>query len=110
MYISVYALAGVVISLESDNGIINAPEGESVNISFSASGFSYGAIPVQVSFFSYSQFASDGYDLTNFFDSADIPSASADGTLIAFIKSDSVWKWKLSRPFQVMPLLFHSLA
>ena len=69
-----------MVRLDIDGGIADIPEGVAVFTTLSASGFSYGAIPVRVSLLNYSAFASRGYNLDDFFDPASIPSNSADGT------------------------------
>ena len=72
----------MVISLESDQGVIDVMEGDSdvtASGTFSISGFSYGAIPLRVSFLNYSAYESRGFNLRDDFASADIPQNSADG-------------------------------
>ena len=70
---------GAVFEPQSDDGVIDIVEGEiGFNILF-GNGFSYGAVPIRVTTFTYSEFAARGYNLEDEFDSDDIPMDAADG-------------------------------
>ena len=79
--LSSHILLGVVIELQSDEGLIDALEGEVAYRQILASGFSYGAIPVRVSILTYSEYAARGFNLSDEFDFDVIPPNAADGTL-----------------------------
>ena len=74
---------GVVITLESEQGLIDVVEGDfhATAGSITTSGFSYGAIPLHVSLLTYSAYESRGFNLREEFESAVIPATSADGKL-----------------------------
>ena len=72
----------MVIELQSDEGLINAFEGEVAYHQLLASGFSYGAIPVRVSILTYSEYTARGFNLGDEFDSDVIPPDAADGTVL----------------------------
>lgn len=55
-------------------------EGENVVNVILAEGFSYGSVPISVSTLSFSEFMEEGYILTDFFNSSDIPDNAADST------------------------------
>ena len=73
---------GVEIELDSEEGFIDVNEGILNFTPFETEGFSYGSIPVRMYLFTYSEYAARGFNLTDDFDSDDIPADAVDGLLI----------------------------
>ena len=71
-----------MFELRSREGLIDIIEGESVSNDVLTSGFSYGAVPIRVSTMTYSEFTAGGYNLSDSFDSDQIPTDAADGRLM----------------------------
>ena len=69
----------MTIGIFSDKGVVDISEGPLVQRDLLVSGFSYGSIPVQVTTFTYSEFAAMGYDITGDFSSDVLPQNAADG-------------------------------
>ena len=59
--------------------VFDVTEGESLNLFISTDGFSYGGIPLTVSFITYSDYMEMGFNLTDDFDLDDIPTDAAQG-------------------------------
>lgn len=66
----------------SDEGLIDIIEGKDVVNYVLTSGFSYGAVPIRVSTMTYSEFTAGGYNLSDSFDSDQIPVDAANGRLM----------------------------
>ena len=77
-----HSCIGAEFEFISDEGIIDIVEGAIALNPLVSSGFSYGAVPIRVTSFTYSQFAERGYTLEDSFDSGDIPMDAADGVYI----------------------------
>ena len=73
---------GVEIELDSEEGLIDINEGELPFNLFSTEGFSYGPFVVTMSIFTYSEFEERGYNLTDSFETDDIPENAANGLLL----------------------------
>lgn len=79
--VSLHPLAVVIDELTSDEGIIEITEGRPYSDILFASGFSYGVIPIQISTLTFSEYAAEGFDLEDDFDTIDIPTDAADGKI-----------------------------
>ena len=73
---------GVEIELDSEEGLIDINEGELPFNLFSTEGFSYGPFVVTMSILTYSEFEDRGYNLTDSFETDDIPENAANGLLL----------------------------
>ena len=65
--------------MDSEEGSINATEGDSVLVSILVSGFAYGNVTLRISALTYSEYAARGFNLEDEFDPSVIPMDAADG-------------------------------
>ena len=63
-----------------EGAVFDVTEGDTLEAFLSASGFSYGNIPLTVSFITYSDYMDMGFNLTDEFDLNDLPADAAQGT------------------------------
>ena len=70
-------LAAVLIYLEEN--IYDIKEGGQLELPILTSGFSYGSIPLTVSLITYSEYMDRGFNLTDGFESEDLPIDAATG-------------------------------
>ena len=66
----------------SSEGVINATEGNLLDIGLSIFGFSYGSVTIMVSILTYSEYAARDYSLENDFDPDLIPTSAADSEFL----------------------------
>ena len=77
-----FSLAAAMIGLRLpsvEGAVFDVIEGVTREVFLSASGFSYGSIPLRVSFITYSDFMDMGFNLTDEFDLSDLPTDAAQG-------------------------------
>ena len=74
-----FLFSAVLIYLETNMSIYDIIEGGQLELQILTSGFSYGSIPLTVSLITYSEYMDRGFNLTDGFESEDLPIDAAIG-------------------------------
>ena len=74
-----FLFSAVLIYLETNTSIYDIIEGGQLELPILTSGFSYGSIPLTVSLITYSEYMDRGFNLTDGFESEDLPIDAATG-------------------------------
>ena len=77
-----FLLIAAVFELPSDEGVIDIIEGIEYDSMLLSSGFTYDSVPIRVYSLTYSEYAAEGFNLEDNFDSNVIPALAANGLLV----------------------------